>query len=261
MTSGSTGAPIGTSAAPTRPTFRASESNSGFEPTVTQDLHGVLDRAIKIVGVSDDLPLVARCEAELGARLAAHASVARSQPYYLDVTHPEANKGMVVREASRILQIPLEQIATIGDMPNDVHMLSIAGLGIAMGNASPEVQRTARHVTLTNEEEGFAYAVDNFILGQQPTTRSRLGLPPRMRACLFELDGVLTQSAKLEAEAWRRVFDDYLHERLQASDEPFIPFDAVRDYTVHLDNKPRPGARDRSWPPGASSFRTARSAP
>ena len=229
---------------PDAPHVARESSNVGFDPTVIQDLDGVLDEAIKIVGISDDRPLVARCEAELGARLAAYASVARSQPYYLDITHPEANKGMVVRVASRILQIPIEQIATIGDMPNDVHMLSIAGLSIAMGNASAEVQQSARHVTTSNEEEGFAHAVETFILGQPPITRTPLGLPPRTRACLFELDGVVTQSAKLEAEACKRVFDDYMRERLQPSDEPFIPFDSVRDYTLYLDNKPHlDGAR------------------
>ena len=96
--------------------------------------------------------------------MGAHASAARSQPYYLDVTHPEANKGMVVRLASRFLNVPLEQIATIGDMPNDVLMFGVSGMSIAMGNASLEVKRTARHVTTSNDEEGFANAVDSFIL-------------------------------------------------------------------------------------------------
>jgi Cof subfamily protein (haloacid dehalogenase superfamily)/HAD superfamily hydrolase (TIGR01509 family) len=214
-------------------------SNVGFSPIVVSDLHEELDGAIKIVGVSENQPLVARCEVELGARLAAHASASRSTPFYVDVTHPEANKGMVVRQAARILQIPLEEIATIGDMPNDIHMLSITGLGIAMGNASPEVKQAARHVTTSNEEEGFAHAVDTFILDQPPITRTVLGLPPRTRACLFELDGVLTQIAVLEAEAYKQMFDEYLRERSPTAAEPFVPFDAVRDYAIHLDNMPR----------------------
>ena len=136
-----------------------------FAPTVISDVRSVLDGAVKVVGVSDDGPLVARAEAELRQRVGAHVSAARSQPYYLDVTHPDANKGMVVRLASRFLDVPLEQIATIGDMPNDVLMFGVGGTSIAMGNASCEVQRAARHVTTSNEEEGFANAVDRFILG------------------------------------------------------------------------------------------------
>ncbi|HVV52717.1 MAG TPA: Cof-type HAD-IIB family hydrolase [Polyangia bacterium] len=137
-----------------------------FEPTVIADLAPVLDHAVKIVGVSDDHALVATAETGLRQRVAGHASAARSQPYYLDVTHPDANKGTVVRFDARALGVPLEQIATIGDMPNDVLMFAVGGVSIAMGNASPDVQRTARYVTASNEEEGFAHAVDAFVLGR-----------------------------------------------------------------------------------------------
>jgi hydroxymethylpyrimidine pyrophosphatase-like HAD family hydrolase len=72
--------------------------------------------------------------------------------------------GSVVWYLAASYQIPPEQIATIGDMPNDVLMFAHSGLSIAMGNASPEVQRAARRVTTTNEDEGFANAVERFIL-------------------------------------------------------------------------------------------------
>jgi hypothetical protein len=139
-----------------------------FPPTVIADVRSVLDGAIKIVGVSDDAPRLQKCEAELRARIGGHASAARSQPYYLDVTHPDANKGMVVRQCARHLGAPPEAIAVIGDMPNDVLMFSLAGTSIAMGNASPDVQRCARYVTTSNEEEGFANAVDRFVIGPAP---------------------------------------------------------------------------------------------
>jgi beta-phosphoglucomutase family hydrolase/Cof subfamily protein (haloacid dehalogenase superfamily) len=213
-----------------------------FPPTVIEDLGGVLDGAVKIVGVSDDRALVARTEAELRQWVGGNASAARSQPYYLDVTHPDANKGMVVRLDSRLLQVPLDQIAAIGDMPNDVLMFGVAGMGIAMGNASPEVQRAARHVTTSNEEEGFAHAVDHFILCAPP--QATLGLPPRTRACLFDLDGVLTQTAKLHAAAWKQTFDDYLQQWSAQAGRPFVPFDLVQDYTRYVDGKLRlDGAR------------------
>jgi HAD superfamily hydrolase (TIGR01509 family) len=143
---------------------------------------------------------------------------------------------MVVREAARLLQLPLDEIAAIGDMPNDIPMLSTAGVGIAMGNANPEVQSIARHVTLSNDEDGFAHAVDAFILGEPPIARTRLGLPPRTRACLFGLD-VLTQTADLHAKAWKQLCDYYLRRRAQASGQPFIPFNPVRDYSLHFDGK------------------------
>jgi Cof subfamily protein (haloacid dehalogenase superfamily) len=215
--------------------------NVGFDPVVIADLHAVLDAPVKIVGVSLDHALVARCEAALQERLGAGATAVRSQPYYLDVTHPEANKGMVAREAARILRVPLSECATIGDMPNDIPMLAIAGIGIAMGNAGPEVQRIARHVTLSNDEDGFAHAVDNFILGEPPVASNELGLPLRTRACLFGLDGVLTQTSRLHAEAWKRLLDPYLRERARASGQPFVPFDPVRDYAAHFQGQASPG--------------------
>ncbi|RKH60595.1 HAD family hydrolase [Corallococcus llansteffanensis] len=107
-----------------------------------------------------------------------------------------------------------------------------------MGNASAEVQRLARHVTRTNDEDGFAYAVDAFILGQPPRARTKLGLPPRARACLFGLDGVLAQTSSLHARAWKQLCDYYLRQRAQASGQPFIPFDLVRDYSRYFDGKP-----------------------
>jgi hypothetical protein len=137
-----------------------------FEPTVIDELGAVLEGAVKIVGVSDDQALVARTETELRQRVAGHASAARSQPYYLDVTHPDANKGTVVRFDAQALRVPVEQIATLGDMPNDVLMFAVGGVSIAMGNASPDVQRCARYVTTSNEDQGFAHAVDTFVLAR-----------------------------------------------------------------------------------------------
>jgi beta-phosphoglucomutase family hydrolase len=70
-----------------------------------------------------------------------------------------------------------------------------------------------------------------------------LGLPPQTRACLFDLDGVLTQTAKLHAAAWKQMFDAYLLERSQATREPFVAFE-VGDYTRYVDGKLRlDGAR------------------
>jgi hypothetical protein len=123
-----------------------------------------LDAAIKIVGVSDDLARVAACEKAAGRALGKSASAARSQPYYLDVTSAKANKGDVVRTLSHRLGVPMTQIATIGDQPNDTLMFAVGGYSIAMGNASDEVKARADEVTASNEDEGFAKAVERFIL-------------------------------------------------------------------------------------------------
>jgi hypothetical protein len=138
----------------------------GFGPEVTADYSGYLAQAAKIVGVSDDLEAVAECEKKVREELGDHVSAARSQPYYLDVTHPAANKGSVVDFLSAVYLVPKSSIATIGDMPNDVLMFNKSGMSIAMGNASKEVQAEANFVTDSNEEEGFAHAIERFVLNQ-----------------------------------------------------------------------------------------------
>lgn len=132
--------------------------------TVASFTDAHLAHAVKIVGISDDLDLIAACEKVAREALGARASAARSQPYYLDVTHPQANKGAVVTTLSKLLNIPPAQIATIGDMPSDVLMFRNSGFSIAMGNSSAEVKAQASEVTDSNENEGFAKAVRKFVL-------------------------------------------------------------------------------------------------
>jgi beta-phosphoglucomutase family hydrolase len=66
-----------------------------------------------------------------------------------------------------------------------------------------------------------------------------LGLPDDVTACLFDLDGVLTQTAKVHAAAWKQTFDEYLRKRSQDRGEKFVPFDEVADYDEYVDGKPR----------------------
>ena len=144
-----------------------------FPPTPRADYDGLLEGIAKIVGVSDDHDAVASAASAAQERFGDHVSAARSQPYYVDVTHPQANKGSVVEYLARRYDIPGEQIATIGDMPNDVLMFARSGLSIAMGNSDREVQRAARCVTGSNEHDGFAEAVRRFVLPRAPQRSER----------------------------------------------------------------------------------------
>ena len=138
----------------------------GFDPTVVADFEAVMPRIDKVVGVSDDNALMTRVETEAQSLLAGQANALRSQPYYLDVTHPDANKGHAVRAMSRRLGIPLENIAVLGDMSNDLAMFAVGGLGltVAMGQSSEAVKAAAKVVTRANTQDGFAAAVEEFIL-------------------------------------------------------------------------------------------------
>ena len=106
-----------------------------------------MQQVAKVVGVSDDRDKVQRCEAEAQAEFGQRATANRSQPYYLDVTNKNANKGAVVEYLAQHVGVPAEEIATIGDQPNDVLMFRRSGFSIAMGNASDEVKAQAAAVT------------------------------------------------------------------------------------------------------------------
>jgi Cof subfamily protein (haloacid dehalogenase superfamily) len=136
-----------------------------FEPKIMSNgVTGLTANVAKLVGVSDDTAAVDRATAAVHDAFGDHVTAATSQPYYLDVTHPQANKGAVAQYLAARYDIRPQDIATIGDMPNDVLMFAHSGLSIAMGNAGSEVKRAARRVTTSNQDEGFATAVARFIL-------------------------------------------------------------------------------------------------
>jgi beta-phosphoglucomutase family hydrolase len=64
-------------------------------------------------------------------------------------------------------------------------------------------------------------------------------LPDHVTACLFDLDGVLTQTARVHDAAWKQVFDEFLRRRAEATGTPFVPFDPVADYNTYVDGRPR----------------------
>jgi len=154
-----------------------------FRPTMVEEFGHVLDVAVKIVGVSKDFELLAQREQDMRATLADQASVARSQPYYLDITHPSANKGVALAEIAKLLAVPLVEIAVIGDGGNDVAMFERSGLSIAMGNASQEVRRAADFVTDSNREDGFANAIERFIIGGDRSNAQIGSTQAGVRAC------------------------------------------------------------------------------
>jgi Cof subfamily protein (haloacid dehalogenase superfamily) len=130
------------------------------DPAIVADFTPHLSRACKIVGSSSDPALLVRCEAEMQEALGREAMAVRSQSYYLDVTPPGFDKGTFVRATTDRLGISTDAVATVGDMQNDLPMFRTSGLSFAMGNATDDVKQRATHVTASNEEDGFAKAID-----------------------------------------------------------------------------------------------------
>jgi len=140
------------------------------EPSVVADLDAYLDRAPKIVGSSTDFARLNERAAVLREALHGKASIARSQPYYIDITAPDLDKGTFVDALSHRLGMAREAIAVLGDMENDLAMFRKAGLSIAMGNASVDVKRQADYVTASNADDGFALAIERCILKTASST-------------------------------------------------------------------------------------------
>ncbi len=132
----------------------------GFDPILVDSFEDVIDRVDKLVGVSDDHPLLEALEIEAQGLWGDRATILRSQTYYLDFTHSQANKGDGVAALAQTLGVPLARTAVIGDMYNDLAMFRVAGLAIAMGQAPDAVKAEAHVLTGPNTEDGFAKAVE-----------------------------------------------------------------------------------------------------
>jgi Cof subfamily protein (haloacid dehalogenase superfamily) len=138
--------------------------SADLQPIVTDDFSDRLDRIDKIVGISDDPDLLVELEARAIAAVGGGATIARSQPYYLDITAPPANKGDGVAFLANAFAVPLDEIVVIGDQANDLPMFARAGLSIAMGQATPEVKAKAMLTTEANDADGVAAAITGIIL-------------------------------------------------------------------------------------------------
>jgi Cof subfamily protein (haloacid dehalogenase superfamily) len=140
----------------------------GFDPSVVSNFESVIDRIDKIMGVSEHHDQLKAAEARIHAVLGERAHADCSNPFYLDITPPDANKGVGVQRLCARIGTPPSATAVIGDMSNDVPMFRIGGLSIAMGQAPPEVLKAARVTTSSNAEDGFARAVEQHVI--KPTT-------------------------------------------------------------------------------------------
>jgi Cof subfamily protein (haloacid dehalogenase superfamily) len=119
----------------------------------------------KIVGASNNHDLIAKVEQIMQQTLGHSAHAARSQAYYCDVIAPGINKGRIVAVMGERLGLASDEIAVLGDMPNDLEMFAAAGFPIAMGNAPDNVKAAAKAVAPgTNDEDGWAGAVEQYIL-------------------------------------------------------------------------------------------------
>jgi hypothetical protein len=138
--------------------------SAGQQPTVRADMTGLFGDVDKLTWVSDDEPMLKDLEAKMKEAIGAAATIARSQTYYLDLTHPTANKGNGIETLARIAGVDLARVAVLGDQHNDLPMFARAGVSIAMGQAPQDVQEQANYVSTSNDQDGVAHAIDAILL-------------------------------------------------------------------------------------------------
>lgn len=134
------------------------------EPTVVPSFAPLLGEIGKLVASSHDHEAIAACEAALADRLGPDTTAKRSQPYYLDVTPAKSDKGYAAQRIAHILGVPIGEVAVIGDMANDLPMFAVAPHRIAMGNGIDVLKSGASFVTDTNERDGWAAAIERYVL-------------------------------------------------------------------------------------------------
>lgn len=93
-------------------------------------------------------------------------NVVRSASIFLEFLNKDTSKGFAIAKLCNILNIDKKNILCVGDAENDIHMIEYAGLGVAMGNAYPQVKKVANYITKTNDQHGVAQVINKFILNK-----------------------------------------------------------------------------------------------
>lgn len=139
---------------------------AGVTPVVDQDLPIRLtyEEPTKIIIINNCLPVLQQMETHLQQRFSGQLYITRSKPNFLEIMNKEATKGRALQAVSEYFSIDRREVMAIGDSYNDIEMLKWAGVGVAVGNAPPEVQKYADYVTTSNDEDGVAAALQHLVL-------------------------------------------------------------------------------------------------
>jgi len=134
------------------------------EVRVVEDLFSSLPGKPHKMRFEGDAEVIRALASLLSEQFQGLLNLARPDPFSLQATHPQASKGLGLAYLARHLGIPREAVMAIGDYDNDVDMVAWAGLGVAVGNASPRLLAVADEIVPPFDEEGAAVAIERYIL-------------------------------------------------------------------------------------------------
>lgn len=137
--------------------------NNNMTCTETGNLAEFLDFAPVKILMSVQPEILPQIQAKIAAFLPPELTVVQTADFYLEVIPLTINKGQGILDICRTLNISADEVIAFGDAENDIPMLRCAGIGVAMGNAAPAVKEAADYVTLTNNQDGIAAALERFL--------------------------------------------------------------------------------------------------
>ncbi len=143
---------------------KAYSKEVGIGYTVEPDLLGLAKKGFTKLLFIDEPEALAPVQEELQTVLGDAACIEKSKKRYLEVTHPDANKGSALAFLAEELGIDRSEVIGIGDNFNDMDLVKAAGFGVAMGNAVDELKEIADYTSLSNNEEGVLHVLNKFIL-------------------------------------------------------------------------------------------------
>ena len=140
---------------------------TGEQPVIQNILLPVLDALIPIhkLLLIDEAPVIQKLHDYLQTLDFSKTAFYLSKDNYMEVTAKHVSKEQALYELAQHYQVPLEEVMTVGDNFNDLPMLRLAGLGVAMDNAPEAVKNEAKAVTKSNNEHGVAEAIKEYVLG------------------------------------------------------------------------------------------------
>jgi Cof subfamily protein (haloacid dehalogenase superfamily) len=144
-----------------------------YERWVSMTVHCVPDLTVALDGeptkfiIIADEPQADRIEKELRAHMDGHLKVVRSHRFFVEGNPLQATKGQALAHLAGLLGVARSEVMAIGDQGNDADMVAWAGLGVAMGNAVPQVKAVSDHVAPSVDEDGAAVAIERFLLSEE----------------------------------------------------------------------------------------------
>lgn len=137
--------------------------NNGMECTEVENLADFLSFAPVKILMSVQPEILPQVQQQIASFLPDSLTVVQTAPFYLEVIPNTIHKGQGIREICRLLHLDTAAVIAFGDAQNDIPMLQAAGMGVAMGNATEPTKAAADYVTLSNNHDGIAAALERFV--------------------------------------------------------------------------------------------------